>query len=282
MRIAVTGASGFVGRHLLADLSAHGVTLVAATRDPGRLAAWAGRAEVVELDIAAPSPHALECLAAVDVLVHLAWDGLPNYTSRRHYEVELPRQYAFLKEVVTRGVPAVVAAGTCAEYGMRSGELAEELEPVSPNAYGFAKDALRRQLEYLRRDVPFALTWARMFYMYGDGQPSSSLYTQLAAAAARGDATFDMSRGEQLRDFLPVTTVAQLVAELALTPRDTGIVNVCAGRPTSVRRLVETWIAENGWTLHLNLGRYPYPDYEPLAFWGSRRKLDMVRGRNGE
>jgi dTDP-6-deoxy-L-talose 4-dehydrogenase (NAD+) len=91
-----------------------------------------------------------------------------------------------------------------------------------------------------------------------------------------------MSRGEQLRDFLPVTTVAQLVAELALTPRDTGIVNVCAGRPTSVRRLVETWIAENGWTLHLNLGRYPYPDYEPLAFWGSRRKLDMVRGRNGE
>jgi hypothetical protein len=37
---------------------------------------------------------------------------------------------------------------------------------------------------------------------------------------------------------------------------------------------VERWIAENGWSIELNRGHYPYPDYEPMAFWGDRRKLD--------
>jgi len=55
-------------------------------------------------------------------------------------------------------------------------------------------------------------------------------------------------------------------------------VNVCSGRPVSVRRLVEGWIRDNGWTIDLNLGHYPYPDYEPMAFWGERRKLDRILG----
>ena len=54
--------------------------------------------------------------------------------------------------------------------------------------------------------------------------------------------------------------------------------NVCSGRPVSVRRLVEGWIRDNGWTIDLNLGHYPYPDYEPMAFWGERRKLDRILG----
>jgi dTDP-6-deoxy-L-talose 4-dehydrogenase (NAD+) len=45
-----------------------------------------------------------------------------------------------------------------------------------------------------------------------------------------------------------------------------------------VRRLVEQWIERNGWSIDLELGRYPYPDYEPMAFWGDRRKLDTCLG----
>jgi hypothetical protein len=55
---------------------------------------------------------------------------------------------------------------------------------------------------------------------------------------------------------------------------DRGVVNVCSGRPVSVRKLVENWIQENGWKIMLNPGRHPYPDYEPMAFWGDRKKLE--------
>jgi dTDP-6-deoxy-L-talose 4-dehydrogenase (NAD+) len=38
--------------------------------------------------------------------------------------------------------------------------------------------------------------------------------------------------------------------------------------------MVETWLKENNWDIRLNLGHYPYPDYEPMAFWGDRTRLD--------
>jgi dTDP-6-deoxy-L-talose 4-dehydrogenase (NAD+) len=144
-----------------------------------------------------------------------------------------------------------------------------ETRPARPiTAYGFAKDTLRRQLEFLGQNQPFDLTWARLFYTYGEGQAPTSLLPLLAAAAARGDTHFAMSSGEQLRDYLPVRDVAAKLAALALRDSGAGIVNVCAGKPISVRGLVDSWIAENGWRIVLDRGKYPIPDYEPMAFWG--------------
>ena len=83
-----------------------------------------------------------------------------------------------------------------------------------------------------------------------------------------------MSGGEQLRDYLSVIDVAKNLVMLTLNRADIGIVNLCSGQPISVRKLVEGWIEENCWQIKLNLGHYPYPDYEPLKFWGNRKKLD--------
>jgi dTDP-6-deoxy-L-talose 4-dehydrogenase (NAD+) len=276
VKVAVTGASGFIGRHVLADLAARPVEIVAATRDATKLEAWRDRAEIVEMDIAHALPEQLASLVGADVLIHMAWEGLPNYKSRRHFEVELPKQYEFLKNLIERGLAALLVTGTCAEYGMQSGALSEDLPALPVNSYGFAKDSLRRQMAFLGDDYSFAITWARLFYMYGDGQPASSLYPQAMAAISRGAAGFDMSGGEQLRDYLLVTEVARLIVELALRRADAGVVNVCAGHPVSVRRLVESWVTNRGSNIQLNLGRYPYPDYEPLAFWGARGKLDSL------
>jgi len=40
-----------------------------------------------------------------------------------------------------------------------------------------------------------------------------------------------------------------------------------------VRSLVEGWLAANAWPIGLDLGRYPYPTHEPMAFWGDATKL---------
>jgi dTDP-6-deoxy-L-talose 4-dehydrogenase (NAD+) len=88
-----------------------------------------------------------------------------------------------------------------------------------------------------------------------------------------------MSGGEQLRDFQAVTDAVRDIVALAITARNCGVVNVCSGTPISVRRLVEQWITENRWSIELSLGDYPYPDYEPMAFWGNREKLNRCLGR---
>jgi nucleoside-diphosphate-sugar epimerase len=110
--------------------------------------------------------------------------------------------------------------------------------------------------------------------MYGNGQAINSLYPMLKEAKSSGKEVFNMSGGEQLRDYLPVEDVARLIVSLAVAKQDLGAINICSGAPISVCGQVEKWVKDNNWKIKLNLGYYPYPDYEPMAFWGERTKLD--------
>lgn len=260
MKIGLTGASGFIGRHVHAELERRGVDAVVLGRP--------------EFDIHADTDASYQRAGRPDALIHLAWGGLPNYQSPNHAQVEGPAHYRFLHAMIAGGLPHLLVAGTCFEYGLRSGALNEEMAVTPANAYGQAKDTLRRQLQTLQRQRRFGLTWARLFYLHGSGQAANSLWPLLQAAAARGDPEFPMSGGEQLRDYLPVEAVAAMIAELALRRNNDGVVNVCSGRPVTVRSLVEGWIREQGWTIVPKLGHFPYPQHEPMAFWGDRSKLD--------
>jgi nucleoside-diphosphate-sugar epimerase len=281
MKVAVTGGTGFIGRHVLAELESRDVDVTAVARPSTQKLTGGLRADhLAYLDIHAAEPGDYIKLGRPDVLIHLAWDGLPNYSSLHHFERELPGQYRFLRHMIDAGLPTLAAVGTCFEYGMRSGMLSESLEPVPANPYGYAKDALRRQLAYLGQQKPFNMVWARLFYMYGPGQGDRSLLSQLKQAVSDGREKFDMSGGEQLRDYLPVENVAKHLVDLALGQKDVGVVNLCSGLPISVRKLVEQWISDNGWEIELNLGHYPYPNYEPMAFWGDTEKLRSIIGAN--
>lgn len=276
MKIAVTGASGFIGRHVLTSLLKHQVDIIAVTRDAARLAGLSPCVRIMEMDIASPTVDCFEEMSCPDILIHLAWDGLPNYKSLHHFETELPRQYRFLKTLIEAGLPSLLVTGTCFEYGMQSGSLAAEMQTQPNNPYGYAKDALRHQLKFLQSIKPFNLTWARLFYMYGEGQTNSSLYPKLKESILRGDQVFNMSGGEQLRDYLPVEEVADQISQLAMAGSNVGTINICSGKPISVRSLVEGWLEENDWKIELNLGYYPYPDYEPMAFWGDSPQNDAI------
>jgi dTDP-6-deoxy-L-talose 4-dehydrogenase (NAD+) len=230
------------------------------------------------MDIADPPPDAYDRMGKPQVVMHLAWGGLPNYSSPHHLEQELPVHRSFLDGLLAAGLGGVTVTGTCLEYGMQSGALREEMPTAPVTAYGKAKDELRAHLERLQQSRPFDLTWARLFYLHGEGQAPGSLLPQLEGAIARGDAAFNMSGGEQLRDYLPVDEAAGYLVDLALNESDNGVVNVCSGRPVSVRELVQGVLAQHDSSMKLNLGSLPYPDYEPMAFWGDRQKLDRCLG----
>jgi nucleoside-diphosphate-sugar epimerase len=272
VKIAVTGAAGFIGRRVAADLAQRGLSPALVYR-PSTPASTSIRQHIVRLDLSAADDTVFDSMGKPDCLIHLAWEGLPNYRAPRHVEHELPSQFRMLKAMVEHGLDNLVVAGTCFEYGLQSGMLSESLPPRPVTAYGIAKNTLRSQLQALQSIRPFRLTWARLFYVYGDGQAVTSLFSQLKSAAERGEKSFDMSGGEQLRDYLPVEAAASSIVKLALGGRNHGIINVCSGQPISIRNLVERWIRQYGWSIEPNLGRHPYPDYEPMAFWGDVSKL---------
>jgi dTDP-6-deoxy-L-talose 4-dehydrogenase (NAD+) len=282
VNVAVTGAAGFIGRHVVAQLEGRGIAPTLVLRRGSAIPDGLARHRVVSMNIANAPGNAYDALGMPDVLIHLAWGGLPNYASPHHVDEELPAHRAFLGGLLGAGLRGVTVAGTCLEYGLQSGALSEDLPTAPVTAYGKAKDELRKHLEQLHQRRPFSLTWARLFYVHGEGQDPGSLLPQLDRAIARGDAAFDMSGGEQLRDYLPVDEAAGYLVELALGGRDNGVVNVCSGRPISVREFVEDALAKRGAPIRLNLGHFPYPEYEPMAFWGDRQKLDRCLAATDE
>jgi len=280
IKVAVTGASGFIGQHVLNNLNNLSVEVVAITRLKHANLPKLVNGLWVEIDLQNPPENMFSLIGSPDILIHLAWQGLPNYMSLHHFEIELPVQYDFLSALIKEGLQSLVVVGTCFEYGMQSNSLSEELDTKPSNPYGFAKDCLRKQLEFLKIQHNFKLTWARLFYLYGDGQSDSSIYQQLKRAIQDFEPKFNMSKGEQLRDYLPVEKAAQYLVSLGLLQKDIGVVNVCSGESISVRNLVENWLDENNWGIELNLGFYPYPNYEPMNFWGNSSYLKLLLDYN--
>ncbi len=265
----MSGATGFIGQHLVPLLLNNGFRVVATARDKRKASGfdWYDSVDFFSADI-----HRRYGKIHVDSgagLIHLAWQGLPNYNSQHHIEENLPFNYRFIKELVFNGVGQVLITGTCLEYGFQSGPLSSKANTVPNNPYAVAKNTLRQQVEFLSSEYPFRFQWARLFYIYGKGQNPKSVLSQLDSAIDNGDCTFNMSGGEQLRDYLPVEEVAQQLLNLYISGRS-GVFNICSGSPISVRRLVEERIKERCSSIKPNLGYYPYSEYEPLAFWGIR------------
>ena len=269
-RVLVTGATGFVGRHVVPQLLERGYDVTAVARDEAKARnfAWFGRVHFIACDIHRPIDNPGERFGQPEAVMHLAWPGLPNYKSLFHFEENLAADYRFLKSLVEAGVGHLLVTGTCFEYGMQSGALVEDMPTAPTNSYALAKDTLRKFLQSLQQQRTFTLQWARLFYMYGPGQNPNSLLAQLDRAIDSGESTFNMSGGEQLRDYLPVEIVASRLVSLLERPRCNGVINICSGEPISVRHLVEMHLANRRADIRLNLGHYPYPDYEPMAFWG--------------
>lgn len=278
MRVLVTGATGFIGQHVVEALIENGNQVIATSKDGEKAShqAWYGEVEYIPLDIGRLPSNLFKVLAEPDCLIHLAWQGLPNYHDLFHIEAHLFDQYRFLKRLIEGGLKHIAVAGTCLEYGMQCGALHEQMQPNPTTPYGVAKNSLRIFLAHLQKKIPFRMDWIRLFYTYGDGQRSDAILAQLDAAIERNDPVFNMSGGDQLRDYMHVKDVARNMVKIISQTKISGIINCCSGRPVSIRKLVETYLEKTGASMALNLGFYPYPEYEPMAFWGDVAKLSRI------
>lgn len=276
----VTGSTGFIGMHVMRNLLSRNIQLIAtsASEEKARTKDWYNRVTYIpfRLEEFDDNKDYYQFFGEPDAMIHLAWEGLPNYKDDFHEKVNLPRHYVFLTNLIRNGLKDLTVTGTCFEYGMQEGKLDEKMQVFPTNPYGRAKNELRLQLEEYKSRYSFSLKWVRLFYMYGEGQNPNSLLSQLERALERGEKTFDMSGGEQVRDYLPVEKVAENIVEIALQQETDGIINNCSGVPITVNELIENYLKKTNQSITLNRGVYPYPDYEPMRFWGDDGKLKKI------
>ena len=236
--VFLTGATGFIGRRLTQALLNLGCT-VSALVLPGDAQALPEEVRTYPGDVTDPGSLA-DALADVKptVVFHLAAIGMANpcLAMGAACRVNVDGVINILDAVhAVDDVQRVILVGSSYEYGARRSD--DELDPFNP--YGASKVAAWAFARAAHNAWGLPVVWVRPFQIFGPGQHTKAL-VPAAILAAIGQEDFQMTRGEQQRDFVFVSDV---VAGLLAAGRAPGIegrvLDLGSGQLRSIRQVVE-------------------------------------------
>jgi nucleoside-diphosphate-sugar epimerase len=271
--VLLTGATGFVGQHLLRALGERGYRV----RPVVRAGKQETLARYVAIETIVASPDIFAETAAwwartcngADTVIHAAWYAEPGqYLQSPKNQECLSGTLRLAEGAAQAKVRRFVGIGTCFEYDLNAGRLSIEtpLRPSTPYAQAKvdAFNALSAALP--RQGVAFA--WCRLFYLYGEGEDSRRLVSYVRGRLQAGEPA-KLSSGSQVRDFLDVREAARMIVDVALGSQE-GPVNICSGKPVTVRELAERIADEFGRRDLLRFGARPDNPVDPPCVVGVR------------
>jgi UDP-glucose 4-epimerase len=244
-RALVLGASGFIGGAVARAVVERDVPTTLVVRDRARsaplLSDVAAHAEIVEQDLGMRE-GVLRLIRDTQpsVIFNLAGYGIrPGQSDAGSAVLINTRLVEWLIEAMTMAAakgsaPRLVHAGSAAELGTNIDRIDERTPERPISVYGSSKLAATRLITAAsRRGLP--VTCARLFMVYGPGEPPHRLAPSLLSAARSGS-TLELTSGTQRRDFTYVGDVAQALLRLAAIPglREP-VINVATGTTMSVK-----------------------------------------------
>jgi UDP-glucose 4-epimerase len=239
-RVLVTGGSGFIGRHVVADLIGAGARVkvvdLVAHPDPS--------IDVVQGDIVDPDVLAQAMAGGIDAIVHLAAvTSVLKSIEHPHltYRTNVEGTNALLEAGREAGATALVFASTNAVTGpMEEPAITERatLKPLTP--YGATKAAGEMLMAAYTASFGLRCAILRLTNVYGPGmQAKDSIVARLMRSIRLGG-TFEIyGDGTQVRDYVHAADVTAGVRLGLTTPEWAGPVVIGSGRSLSVLEVVD-------------------------------------------
>ena len=273
MKILVTGANGYIGRHVVKKLLDKGANVIACdfrTDDVD------SRAKSINMDLFnLPDGNIWEKLGSPDVCLHMAWrNGFIHNASTQIGD--LSSHYIFLTSLVDGGLKQLAVMGTMHEVGYWEGAI-DENTPCNPiSMYGIAKDALRKSLILYTKQKGCLLQWLRCYYILGDDKKNYSIFAKLLKAAEEGKKTFPFTTGKNKYDFIDVEKLSDMLSTAVMQTEIDGVINCCTGKPMSLADRVENFIKENQLDIQLEYGAFPDRPYDSPCIYGDPTKINLI------
>jgi len=237
MKVLVTGGSGFIGHHCLAQLFAkgyevHGISSVSQVSSPE--VQW-HQTNLLDVE----KTRALVRVIKPSHLLHLAW-----YTKQGKYWTSsenlswIQASLALFQEFAESGGERIVGAGSCAEYEWGHGVCVENQTPHLPSTlYGTTKHALQLILNSWSKQSGLSSAWGRVFSLYGPKENPQRLVASVIRALLSGDPVTCANAG-LVRDYLHSEDVASAFVALLESGID-GPVNIGSGERITLGEIVK-------------------------------------------
>lgn len=273
-RIFLTGGTGFIGSHFLAQAVTAGYHITALRRPQEMTTRIPLPAEPCWLD-GALSEMEVRHFAGCDTLVHFAGVGVNDPTScswEESFQVNVTDMLRLIMVAAEAGVSRMVICGSSFEYGLAAERLGiipsdAPLEPTGP--YAASKAAASLAAHGYAVDKKLEMIILRPFQVFGEGEVDHRFWPSLRRAALDGE-DFAMTKGEQVRDFTPVQDVAKVFLNAlnydCLQPGLPLVENIGTGKTTTLLHFAESWWKQWGATGRLLPGAVTYRPNEVMRY----------------
>ncbi|MSR75169.1 MAG: NAD-dependent epimerase/dehydratase family protein [Planctomycetes bacterium] len=247
MRILLTGATGYLGKHLLARFLADGHSVTLLVRQAARLPTdLNGHVETIAADLMDPVPAAALKGVHADVLVHAAAEIHPETGAARLMAVNRDGTIHAIKAAARTGTKRVVLISSLEAAGPHlwsDGEVFEDAMPAPTTEYGRSKLAGEAAAADLTRLLGLELVVLRPGNIYGEGVAGIAS----TIVAAYGDDHEQLRREWANHRFQPVHISDVVQACVLAMQHGDGVINITDGHRPNVGDLVEDALEVASW-----------------------------------